>query len=298
MKKEVLFILFLVGLISSLSVYAWPNSYPSQLINSQGYYKTNATNATWQPILINPMYAWQPVYRNATWIGGYGVTYVSYSLPYNAAVFAAYGCCSNNTNSSWYAMYGCYNVTTPRYRVQEFGEFSCGWNIDYSQTNQTNYICTDSDGGINYQTYGYAVSNYNGTKNDTCSSNYVIKEAYCSGYSSSYSIYNCQSIGLNYICSQGRCMIGGSNQTNYTNSCTDTDGGFVPLIRGTVSGYLNQNPYSYIDSCQNSNLLREYYCSGTYQLNSLVTCSYMSNLTNMTCSNGACIPINLTNYTG
>jgi hypothetical protein len=287
MKKEILFILFLIGLISSLGVYAWPNMYPSQLINTQGYYQTNESNTTWQPVTISPMYYWQPVYRN--WIGEYRV---SYSLPTNAAVFAAYGCCNLNNNSGWSINYSC-NFTETRYRVQINNDWKCGWNIARNETslidNTNRYSCTDSDGGINYNVQGYSVSDYNGTKNDTCSSRYVIKEAYCSGYSSSYSIYNCQHIGSDYECSNGRCMIGGSNQTNDT--CFDTDGGLNYNVWGQTITNLGNNP----DYCMSAQYLEEAYCVVNLTSN---TSDYMRhncyNRTNMTnnsmCYNGICVP--------
>ena len=65
-----------------------------------------------------------------------------------------------------------------------------------------------------------------------------------------------------------------------SNSCSDTDGGNVPSIAGTVSGYLNSVSYSYADICAGSTLT-EYYCSGTNYLSTPVSCANG-------CSSGAC----------
>lgn len=84
---------------------------------------------------------------------------------------------------------------------------------------------------------------------------------------------------------QSRCIDDPSCITN-PDSCSDTDGGFVTTIKGTVSGYKNNNPYSYTDACISNTTLIEYYCSGTNYLNSTASC-YMNTTTY--CSNGACV---------
>jgi hypothetical protein len=69
------------------------------------------------------------------------------------------------------------------------------------------------------------------------------------------------------------------------NSCSDTDGGLVPNLKGTVSGYKNNSTYSYVDSCINNVTLTEYYCSGTSPLNTTYNC-YMNTTTH--CYDGVC----------
>jgi hypothetical protein len=70
-------------------------------------------------------------------------------------------------------------------------------------------------------------------------------------------------------------------------SCTDTDGGSVVTVKGTVSGYQNNVPFSYDDTCLNNITLAELYCSSSKKpLNFTYNCN-----TNMTsiCLNGACV---------
>jgi hypothetical protein len=69
-------------------------------------------------------------------------------------------------------------------------------------------------------------------------------------------------------------------------SCSDTDGGFFPLIAGTVSGYLNETQYSNDDYCVDSTNLIEYYCGGTHAYSWPIDCA--ANLT-ASCVNGACV---------
>jgi hypothetical protein len=79
---------------------------------------------------------------------------------------------------------------------------------------------------------------------------------------------------------------GGGGGGNYTNSCKDSDGGGVATVKGTVSGYKNNQYYSYTDTCGGTYFLREYYCQGVSSTYSTVSCQ-----TNKTtqCINGACV---------
>jgi len=71
----------------------------------------------------------------------------------------------------------------------------------------------------------------------------------------------------------------------YTNSCSDTDGGNVPLVQGTVSGNNSGYPYSFTDNCLSGTQLQEFRCSGTSRTSSSVNCN--NNVTTV-CSTGAC----------
>jgi hypothetical protein len=71
----------------------------------------------------------------------------------------------------------------------------------------------------------------------------------------------------------------------YCDSCSDTDGGLVYTIQGTVSGYSGGSPYNNTDYCISSSLLREYYCSGDSPYSYDYTCPVNMS---QTCINGAC----------
>ena len=70
----------------------------------------------------------------------------------------------------------------------------------------------------------------------------------------------------------------------WPNSCSDTDGGFVPTIAGTVSGYSGGAPYTNSDSCLNTTYLKEWYCRGVNATNSNYNCGG-----NSTCVGGRCV---------
>ncbi len=74
-----------------------------------------------------------------------------------------------------------------------------------------------------------------------------------------------------------------ANKGSRKNSCSDTDGGIVPNTVGTTSGYYNRLPYSNTDYCISAGTVKEYYCSGTAELNVQQACTYG-------CTNGACNP--------
>lgn len=80
-----------------------------------------------------------------------------------------------------------------------------------------------------------------------------------------------------------------------TASCTDSDGGLVYDVFGTVSGYgVNGYPFSKSDVCETGDYtgyVREYYCSGTTPRAKLYQC-------NAGCSGGACIVWNCTDNDG
>jgi hypothetical protein len=79
-----------------------------------------------------------------------------------------------------------------------------------------------------------------------------------------------------------------STTTTIPNSCSDTDGGIVITVKGTVSGYSSGSPYSYTDFCvENSTTsVKEYYCSGNNWYSYSYSCA--GNVTT-TCVDGACV---------
>lgn len=100
--------------------------------------------------------------------------------------------------------------------------------------------------------------------------------------------YYFTSVG-NMLCVGGEWCGGGDGGGNYSipNSCTDSDGGVIPLIKGTVSGYKNNYPYSYTDVCGGNFFLREYYCQGNAYSYTTVSCQISNTTTH--CYNGACV---------
>lgn len=74
-------------------------------------------------------------------------------------------------------------------------------------------------------------------------------------------------------------------------SCSDSDSGNNYFVQGTVSGYQDHKPYSYTDYCVDSNVLKEYWCSGISPQSYNEDCSQIpSNTTTYICQNGACVP--------
>jgi len=70
-------------------------------------------------------------------------------------------------------------------------------------------------------------------------------------------------------------------------SCSDSDGGLVYTVQGTVSGYdSNGNPYSNTDACANAQNLTEWACSGTLPYSVGYNCL---NGNTTQCINGACV---------
>lgn len=68
-------------------------------------------------------------------------------------------------------------------------------------------------------------------------------------------------------------------------ACTDSDGGVVPSVKGTVNWTWYGNNYTYTDHCYNADILNEYSCDG-YNLDvDYIDCS----TTNQTCMNGVCV---------
>ena len=71
----------------------------------------------------------------------------------------------------------------------------------------------------------------------------------------------------------------------YCNSCTDTDGGFNTLVKGSVFGYLGGDFYNYTDYCTDNLTVKEYYCWNDQPYNANMPCLNMTTC----CSDGKCI---------
>jgi hypothetical protein len=91
--------------------------------------------------------------------------------------------------------------------------------------------------------------------------------------------YNCECV--NGYCNKVQILI---NKTEIPNSCTDTDGGLKYNVKGTISGYYSDQPYTYTDTCT-GDLLTEYYCYTTEYGYNFYNCVYASKK----CVDGACV---------
>jgi hypothetical protein len=72
----------------------------------------------------------------------------------------------------------------------------------------------------------------------------------------------------------------------FTNTCLDSDGGFVTGLSGTVSGDFGGAPYSVEDYCSNTTLT-ENYCAGSLAFSAPFECDTGNSTT--ICVNGACV---------
>ncbi len=124
-------------------------------------------------------------------------------------------------------------------------------------------ICTDSDGGKDYNVQGTADNTYT----DWCYDFNTLGEYFCNGLNRSSEYYNCPGGS----CVNGACPI---------YSCTDSDGGKDYQTKGEVT----QTPgMTVADLCHDSNLLIEGYCNANQ--------NYASQNYNCPngCSNGKCV---------
>ena len=139
--------------------------------------------------------------------------------------------------------------------------------------------CTDSDGGINLIIKGI-VTGYNdfGTPfnyTDSCVNSSAVNEQFCTGVLASAWKKACP---VGTTCSDGACI-------SIPDSCSDSDGGQIYTIKGTVTGFYQNQSFSNTDFC-NGNYLTEYYCWNNGQLNRMINCDQPGNFTS--CTSGAC----------
>lgn len=74
------------------------------------------------------------------------------------------------------------------------------------------------------------------------------------------------------VCEGGETYLSCAADCTPPDSCSDTDGGNVTAVSGTVSGYLAGVPYSSSDYCIGDSSINEYYCSGAYVTNQQASC--------------------------
>jgi len=148
---------------------------------------------------------------------------------------------------------------------KDYTDYFCGSGAcDSNSTPVFQEDCDNSDRyGSNYCMNGSVYHNYN--------------DYYCSGGVCDFSatpelVETCE-----YGCTAGAC-------DSAPDSCSDTDGGFIEWLFGTVSGFFGGSPYSNVDFCIDNTTLVEYYCSGNYAHSWNVSCT--GNYTG--CASGAC----------
>jgi hypothetical protein len=206
--------------------------------------------------------------------------------------------------TDYYCSYGACGSTTSAQFVE-----NCTYGCTAGNCNPIPDSCSDSDGNNKYvfgSVYGYLnTSFYN--YSDYCANSNDVMENYCSG---AYWQIQQQSCGTDasynfcigsllyqnytdYYCGSGRCSSTVNTQllqncTNgcyngYCNSCSDTDGGQIDYVQGTISGVAFGSPFNMTDYCLSSTLLREYYCAYNSYAWTNMTCTG-----NTTCTSGAC----------
>ncbi len=178
--------------------------------------------------------------------------------------------------------------------------------------------CNDTDGGNFPFLFGTTSGFLNSSPyshNDYCVDSSNINEYYCSGTSEQSQQQSCGTDGYganycidssiyrdltDYYCSGGECdssvtpefvqscTYGCTNGTcnPIPNSCSDSDGGIVFTVNGTVSGYKSEQWYNYADYCTNSETVMEYYCVSNLAYN--FTSSCVGNTTS-SCVGGKCV---------
>ncbi len=140
-------------------------------------------------------------------------------------------------------------------------------------------VCTDSDGGRNYDERGTAISTdreESDVQTDSCSGDRV-REYYCQSTGRVGTDYH----DCEYGCTNGVCN---DAPEIVPVSCTDSDGGRVYNTRGTVAQGLSSGiGIVRSDSCIGS-FVQELYCGSGYSIEQeVVSCEYG-------CTSGACNP--------
>ncbi|MBI4176340.1 MAG: hypothetical protein HY518_03985 [Candidatus Aenigmarchaeota archaeon] len=93
---------------------------------------------------------------------------------------------------------------------------------------------------------------------------------------------------LSAISLSGIPSTGVVSAANQTVSCSDSDGGIVPAIFGTVTRTSPHGTSSFPDNCYNVDTVREFYCRGNSAKSVLMWCGNFA--PNGICQSGRCIP--------
>lgn len=172
---------------------------------------------------------------------------------------------------------------------------SCGWN--YRCCNQecvytgdnlcpSSQNCTDSDGGLDYETYGFTIVHQvtMGTRKytDFCLGDNVLVETFCEG-----NLYK----SIEYACPNG-CIDGVCKKTSGNDEttgvvCEDSDNGDIYTSGVVIHGDGTLKAY---DRCDSETKLKEVNCDNGYYI-------YKGYLCPNGCKDGACINISTTSST-
>ncbi len=139
-------------------------------------------------------------------------------------------------------------------------------------------ICKDSDNGKDPNVLGTVSGNDEAgnrfTNTDSCQTFGSLTEYYCDGTTKK---------STPIVCPTGKKCVGGICVSSTPQSCTDTDGGQNPEVKGVVSG-VNQysRPYTFTDKCIGTKVY-EYYCIGVNPWPITKACP-----NGKPCSDGAC----------
>jgi len=130
--------------------------------------------------------------------------------------------------------------------------------------------CSDTDGGQDIYEAG-TVTEDSLPYTDYCYDINTVWEYYCMGDSAQVVQKECPT---DYECVSGECVYSPAE------TCSDTDGGNYPYVKGTVT----KSGTAYTDYCNTGSSVREYYCTGTDVYSTVFACP-----SGYECSDGTCV---------
>ena len=209
-----------------------------------------------------------------------GVTHGSPVIGYATAYDYYDSCRDSSTVDEYYcSQYG--NIGMASHNCP----YGCQNGACKNQTAQG--ACTDSDGGLTYNTSGSTtgamyVGSAAQTYYDSCRDTTTVNEYYCNASGLvALSAYYCPN-----GCQNGACYV---SAPYVQPNCTDSDGGKTYGTRGTVS----LGSYNISDACNSNGTLQEYYCVPNGFSSEAYACP-----AGQTCSNGACAAAGCTDSDG
>ncbi|VVB57479.1 Uncharacterised protein [uncultured archaeon] len=138
-------------------------------------------------------------------------------------------------------------------------------------------VCLDSDGGINFGQKGMVSVNGILIGTDGCTNNRFLEEYYCLPNGSATKEGYALPGGM--ICEDGAIL----PRPGSTPACTDSDGGIMPNVKGTLR---SSSGFSSADMCTGAQTVLEWYCTSGGHDSQAINCSRSSEI----CQDGACVP--------